>query len=125
MALSDPDIGNTFTVVSLGGLPAGLVLHADGTWAGTTTGNSPGSYPITLRACDQDGVCSDASVTIVLSIMASPTAPTTTPPPTSVETNERHSSGPPILLLLMMLVASLLVVALTRAGSVHRMRPTR
>jgi hypothetical protein len=118
--VTDPDTGDTVTLSYSGSMPPGLVLNSDGTWSGTTAGNVPGSYPITLHACDQFGMCTDAGVTIVLAIAASPTPPTTTPPPTSVVASERQADDPPFVPVLLMLVAGLLAVMAVQARTMRR-----
>ncbi len=120
--VTDPDSGDTVTLSYTGSLPPGLVLNPDGTWSGTTAGDTPGSFSITIHACDQFGLCTDADVTIVLGTSASPSPPTTTPPPTSIGAPERRAGDPPLFLVLVTLVFGLLAVMAVQTRAVRRPR---
>ncbi len=70
LSLTDPD-GDNFTVFVLNGpLPSGLGLEEDGSWTGET--RAAGSYPVTLRVCDDHDPAACTDFTLLLQVTLLP-----------------------------------------------------
>ncbi len=69
LPISDPEDDPWTVRIIDGTVPDGVVLNPDGTWGGSAS--TPGTFPITIEACDNrvPPACSQSSIVIEVSLL--------------------------------------------------------